>query len=432
MSSPIRPEESITVVGAGLVGSLVSIYLARRGHRITVLERRPDLRRVDLAAGRSINLAISARGLHALAGVGLEREALDHAIPMHGRMVHAPDGSTNFQRYGKDDSQHINSISRGWLNGMLMSRAEETGRVEIRFEQRVDSVPPGIVLGTDGSSSFVRDAIGAEVHRDTLAHGYKELEIPPGPGGSWQLEKHALHIWPRGQYMLIALPNQDGSFTCTLFLAFEGELSFANLRTAAEVDAFFERDFRDAKALMPNLADQFFGNPTGHMVTVKASPWHRGSALLLGDAAHAVVPFYGQGMNCGFEDCTALDSILNDASSWADAFARFDAERKPNADAIADMAVENFAEMRDKTGDARFKLEKAIEQRLFQAFPGQFVSRYTLVSFSLAPYAEAYRVGEAAQRIVSELADGIHAADEMDLERAGVLIGERLAPLLRA
>ena len=454
MPSPIRTEDPITVVGAGLVGSLLSIYLARRGHTVTVLERRPDMRKTQLAAGRSINLAISARGLHALARVGLEREALDHAIPMQGRMVHAADGSTNFQRYGKDDSQHINSISRAWLNEMLMTRAEETGKVQLQFETRIDRIADGgralhvhdeptgtervvesaVTFGTDGSGSMVRDTLrtehGAQVESDKLAHGYKELEIPAGPGGAFQLEKHALHIWPRGQYMLIALPNQDGSFTCTLFLAYEGEPSFATLRTPADVDALFARDFADAKALMPDLTEQFFANPTGHMVTVKATPWHHDATLLLGDAAHAIVPFFGQGMNCGFEDCSALEAILDSAVDWPDAFSRFDAERKPNADAIADMAVENFVEMRDKTGDARFKLEKAIEQRLFAAFPGEFLSRYTLVSFELAPYRYAYRVGEVAQRIVSQLAEGIESADQIDLERAGVLVREQLAPLL--
>lgn len=454
MSSSIRTEDHVTVVGAGLVGSLLSIYLARRGHRVTVLERRPDMRRTSIDAGRSINLAISARGLHALARVGLEREALEHAIPMQGRMVHLPDGSCNFQRYGKDDSQHINSISRAWLNSMLMTRAEQTGKVDIQFERRVEriadegrelrvqhqgtgaqtSLRSAVTFGTDGSGSVVREALraehGARVDSETLAHGYKELEIPPGPGGSFSLEKHALHIWPRGHYMLIALPNEDGSFTCTLFLPYEGEVSFANLQADADVNRMFERDFADAKALMPALTDQFFSNPTGRMVTVKTSPWQHGAMLLLGDAAHAIVPFFGQGMNCGFEDCSALETILDSAGSWPEAFARFDTERKPNADAIADMAVENFVEMRDKTGDPRFKLEKAIEQRLFAAFPGEFLSRYTLVSFELAPYRYAYEVGAIAQGIVSELAEGIESAEQVDLERAGALVRARLAPLL--
>lgn len=453
MSSSIPTNDPVTVVGAGLVGALLSIYLARRGHAVTVLERRADMRTQSMSAGRSINLAISARGLHALARVGLEREALENAIPMHGRMVHAVDGTCNFQRYGKDDSQHINSISRGWLNAMLMTRAEETGKVDIRFSQRVESIADGgrtlhvhdeatsatttlqstVTFGTDGAGSVVRDALlhaGATVTTDTLEHGYKELEIPAGPGGSFLIEKHALHIWPRGTYMLIALPNQDGSFTCTLFMPYEGETSFATLQTPADVTRLFEREFADAKALMPTLESTFFANPTGHMVTVKGTPWFSESMLLLGDAAHAIVPFFGQGMNCGFEDCAALETILEASPDWSDAFARFDRERKPNADAIADMAVENFVEMRDKTGDPRFKLEKAIEQRLFQAFPREFLSRYTLVSFELAPYRFAYRVGEVAQRIVSELAEGLTSADDVDLEHAAVLIREHLTPLL--
>ena len=451
MNSPSRAD--VTVVGAGLVGSLLSINLARRGHAVTVLERRADLRRETIGAGRSINLAISARGLHALAQVGLEAEALEHAIAMQGRMVHAPDGTSNFQRYGKDDSQHINSISRAWLNAMLMTRAEETGKVAIRFEHKVEAIEAGgrrvmardersgqtasfegeATFGTDGSGSMVREALrahGLQSTSETLAHGYKELEIPAGPNGSFQLEKHALHIWPRGQYMLIALPNEDGSFTCTLFLAYEGETSFAALKTPADVEAFFERDFADAKALMPRLTEQFFENPTGHMVTVKSAPWFHDATLLVGDAAHAIVPFFGQGMNCGFEDCVALEHLLDEHDDWSTAFAAFDAERKPNADAIADLAVENFVEMRDKTGDAQFKLEKAIEQRLFAAFPSEFVSRYALVSFSLEPYSYATRVGAVAQEIVAELARGIDSAEHVDLELAQRLIRAKLAPIV--
>lgn len=450
------PNERITIVGAGLVGSLLALQLAQRGHRVTVLERRPDMRKERISAGRSINLAISARGLNALARVGLEQEALAHAIPMFGRMVHARDGSQNFQRYGKDDSQHINSISRAWLNSMVMSHAEATGKVEISFHQRLIDLQDGgrkltvrdehtatesviesdLTFGTDGAGSAVRELLALQGHvterRDTLAHGYKELEIPATAGGGFALEKHALHIWPRGHYMLIALPNQDGSFTCTLFLGYEGSPSFAELTGAAEVEALFDADFADAKALMPNLAKDFFGNPTGHMVTVKSAPWHHEATLLLGDAAHAIVPFFGQGMNCGFEDCAVLGELLAEhPDDWSTLFRLFDRARKPNADAIADMAVENFVEMRDKTSDPTFVLHKAIEQRLFQAFPDRFLSRYTLVSFSLDPYSYAYRVGQVAQSIVDDLAAGLHSADQIDLARASSLIEQRLAPLLR-
>lgn len=444
----------ITIVGAGLVGSLLALMLAKRGHRVTVLERRPDLRKERISAGRSINLAISARGLDALARVGLEEEAKAHAIPMLGRMVHAKDGSTSFQRYGKDDSQHINSISRGWLNGMLMDHAEAAG-AEIRFRQRVSALHDGgrelvvhdeargetctlhsdVCFGTDGAGSVVRAQLRTQgvlqEHSETLAHGYKELEIPAGPNGSFAIEKNALHIWPRGTYMLIALPNQDGSFTVTLFLAYEGAPSFMDLTTPGQVEAFFARDFADAKALMPTLTTDFFGNPTGHMVTVKSSPWHHDATLLLGDAAHAIVPFFGQGMNCGFEDCSVLAELMDQHEDWPTRMARFDRARKPHADAIADMAVENFVEMRDKTSDPTFVLHKAIEQRLFKEFPDRFLSRYTLVSFSLQPYAFAARVGEVVSGIVTQLAEGNRSADTIDLELASRLIHERLQPLLR-
>ncbi|NRD43681.1 FAD-dependent oxidoreductase [Corallococcus exiguus] len=448
-------ESKLTVVGAGLVGSLLSLYLARRGHTVEVLERRPDMRRETLDAGRSINLAISTRGLHALRQVGLEEEALKHAIPMRGRVIHPVKGELAFQPYGKDDSQHINSLSRGWLNKFLMTQAEATGRVSIRFRQRVTQADPAtgaltvldeatgatrevrdaVVFGTDGSGSAVRQALqsqtGSQADSQTLGHGYKELTIPPGEGGRFQMEKHALHIWPRGTYMLIALPNEDGSFTCTLFLPWEGPVSFASLHTPAALEAFFQEQFPDAKALIPGLVEEFFSRPTGQMVTVKCAPWHvGGSTLLLGDAAHAMVPFYGQGMNCGFEDCVVLDSLLEQRTDWAAAFDAFERLRKTNADAIADMAVENFIEMRDSTADPRFLLEKGVEKVLLNAFPGEFVSRYSLVSFSRVPYRLAYGVGTIAGGIVSELARELKRPEDVDLDLAAKLIRGRLTPFM--
>jgi kynurenine 3-monooxygenase len=448
-------ESTLTVVGAGLVGSLLSLYLARRGHTVEVLERRADMRRETVDAGRSINLAISTRGLHALRQVGLEEEALKHAIPMRGRVIHPVKGDLAFQPYGKDDSQHINSISRGWLNQFLMTQAEKTGRVSIRFRQRVTQADPAagmltvldeatgetremrdaVVFGTDGSGSAVRQAMqsqpGFQANSETLGHGYKELTIPAGAGGRFQMEKHALHIWPRGTYMLIALPNEDGSFTCTLFLPWEGPVSFASLQTPAALEAFFQEQFPDAKALIPGLVEEFFSRPTGHMVTVKCAPWQAGGrTLLLGDAAHAIVPFYGQGMNCGFEDCVVLDALLSKQADQAAAFSEFERLRKTNADAIADMAVENFIEMRDSTADPRFLLEKGVEKVLLNAFPGEFVSRYTLVSFSRVPYRLAYGVGSIAGGIVSELAKDLKRPDDVDLDRAAKLIRGRLTPFM--
>ncbi|RKH15314.1 FAD-dependent monooxygenase [Corallococcus sp. CA053C] len=453
---PNESKPTLTVVGAGLVGSLLSLYLARRGHTVEVLERRPDMRRETLDAGRSINLAISTRGLHALRKVGLEEEALKHAIPMRGRAIHPVQGALAYQPYGKDDSQHINSLSRGWLNQFLMTQAEATGRVRIRFRQRVThadtaagtltvvdeatgetrQVRDTVVFGTDGSGSAVRQEFqthpGFHATQEPLGHGYKELTIPPGEGGRFQMEKHALHIWPRGTFMLIALPNEDGSFTCTLFLPWQGPQSFASLQTPEALEAFFQEQFPDARALIPGLVEEFFSRPTGHMVTVKCAPWHVGGrTLLLGDAAHAVVPFYGQGMNCGFEDCVVLDSLLESRPGWAEAFAAFEGLRKTNADAIADMAVENFIEMRDSTADPRFLLEKGVEKVLLNAFPGEFVSRYTLVSFSRVPYRLAYQVGTLAGGIVSELAQGLKRPEDVDLDAAARLIRGRLTPFMK-
>jgi kynurenine 3-monooxygenase len=446
------------VVGAGLVGSLLSVFLARRGYDVIVLERRPDMRREKISAGRSINLAISARGLYSLRQVGLEEEALGHAVPMRGRMIHAVTGELAFQPYGRDDSQCINSISRAWLNKALMSHAEATGRVEIRFRNRVADadLEKGVlevhdeaanrsyaleaetVFGSDGSASSIRAAMqkrqGCRVDESLLSHGYKELHIPATEHGGFALEKHALHIWPRGHYMLIALPNLDGSFTCTLFLPFEGADSFKELTSPERLHTFFERQFPDGHALIADLERDFFENPTGQMVTVKTSSWNSGArALLLGDAAHAIVPFFGQGMNCGFEDCVYLDHLLGEAGApTADVFECFSRERKPNADAIADMAVENFVEMRDRVADPHFLLEKGIERVLLNRFPGEFVSRYSLVSFSRAPYRFAYRAGEIASEIVHELSRNVSRPEEIDEHRAAELIRQRLAPHLES
>jgi kynurenine 3-monooxygenase len=451
------PAEPVIVVGAGLVGSLLAIFLARRGHPVRVFERLPDMRQTAVRAGRSINLAISERGLAALRQVGLEQEVLGHAIPMRGRILHAVNGDLAFQAYGKNDSQCINSIARGYLNQLLMTAAEATGRVEILFEQQLSAVDwqaselhftdsgemrgPGraesfgFVVGADGSGSALRGEMvklpGFAIRQEMLEHGYKELVLPAGAGGAFRLEKHALHIWPRGAYMLIALPNEDGSFTCTLFLPFRGPASFEALGTPENLKRFFEREFPDAVHLLPELTEQFFVNPTGHMGTVKVSPWSfDGRAALVGDAAHAIVPFFGQGMNCGFEDCLVLDRLL-EARGLEDAFASFGRERKAHSDAIADMAVENFVEMRDRTADPRFLLEKQVEKILLNAFPGEFLSRYSLVSFSLAPYRFAYRVGEIASGIVSELSQGLARADDVDLTKAGRLVRERLVPYLK-
>ena len=448
--------EPLTLVGAGLVGSLLSIFLARRGHKVRILERRPDMRTEKISAGRSINLALSVRGIHALERLGLAQEVLSQAVPMKGRMIHAVDGALNFQRYGRNDSECINSVSRAELNKLLMSRAEATGKVEILFNRRVDGVDfeketltfrdertgevatekAQRVIGTDGSASVIRAEIvkktGGHSSEHRLAHGYKELVIPPGPGGSFQLEKNALHIWPRGTYMLIALPNWDGSFTCTLFLPLAGPLSFAVLKEPGQVRELFEKQFTDALPLIADLETTFFENPTGHMVTVKSEPWHyRDRALLVGDAAHAIVPFFGQGMNCGFEDCSVFDELLSKCSSLEEVFRELTLARKVNADAIADMAVENFVEMSDKVGNPRFLLEKGIERVLQERFPAEYASRYALVTFSREPYRFAYDVGVVQAEILSELSRDLDSPEKVDLTKAESLIRAKLAPIFK-
>lgn len=448
----------IQVVGSGPVGSLLSIYLARRGYRIRVYERRPDMRKEKISAGRSINLAISVRGLHALGEVGLRERALQIAIPMKGRMVHPVRGQLSFQPYGKDDSECIYSISRGDLNQLLMSEAEATGQVEICFGEkaaevdlergrviyrseefgRESRIETDVVFGTDGSHSAVRAELMKSTStastESTLEHGYKELILPAGPKGSFQLEKNALHIWPRVSFMLIALPNFDGSFTCTLFLAREGPVSFATLDTPERVRAFFQEQFPDALELLPGLEEEFFAHPTGSMVTVKCTPWSLGGrALLLGDAAHAIVPFFGQGMNCGFEDCSVLNELIEEdegSPSWSSIFSKFYQLRKENADAIADMALENFVEMRDKVGDPAFQREKQVERVLQKEMPGEYVSRYQLVTFSRVPYVMALKAGRVQNEILSILCNKISDSGEIDLAQAKTLVRNRLLPLL--
>lgn len=444
----MRSGSDIAVVGAGPVGALAAGLLAKRGFRVRVLERRPDMRRETISAGRSINLAVSVRGLHALSLAGLKSKVLSLAIPMKGRMIHPIAGDLTFQRYGKDDSEVIYSMSRGELNKQLMTFAEDSGVESITFHRKVTGWDPktreisfedgeketaDIVMGADGSASAIRQVIagrkGSVSSEVPLDYGYKELTLPAGPSGSFLLEKNALHIWPRGKFMLIALPNFDGSFTCTLFLSFHGSPSFDDLKDRRGVGEFFRAQFPDFARLLPGLEDQFMENPLGHMVTVKCFPWNwDDKALLIGDAAHAIVPFFGQGMNAGFEDVTELLGMLGQTSTphWEEVFERFCRIRKPNADAIADMAVENFLEMRDRVGDPKFLLAKAVERIVESEFPA-YVSRYRMVTFTRIPYADAKRVGEVEDRILSELCMGIEKPDQFDRALAARLVRERLA-----
>jgi kynurenine 3-monooxygenase len=419
-------ERPVAVVGAGLAGALLACYLGRAGRRVEVHEKRPDPRLGLPERGRSINLALSVRGIHALREVGLADEVLASAILMRGRMIHAQGGSLTFQPYGKDDTEALHSVSRGGLNRLLVEAAARHPSVRLFFNRRCTGLDPHdgavefldevtgsplradaeAVIGADGAYSAVRAWMqrheGFNYQQEYLEHGYKELIIPAGPGGIFRMEEHALHIWPRGHFMMIALPNRDGSFTCTLFWPFEGPHSFAALTTAPEVLAFFRDQFPDAVPLIPDLAEDFVANPTGSLVTIRCRPWHRGRAVLVGDACHAVVPFLGQGMNAAFEDCTVLcRCLLEDGWQWEKAFARYEALRRPHADALADLCVANFVEMRDKVGSPTFVLRKKLAVLLHALLPRWYLPLYTMIEFTRIPYADAVRRARVQARVVA-------------------------------
>lgn len=422
-------EKNIVIIGAGLVGSLLGIYLAKRGHKVTIYERRPDMRKEKMVAGRSINLALSDRGINALKEVGIAEEVLKIAILMPGRLIHHLDGSTVMQPYGKQ-GQAINSVSRGELNKKLMDMAETHGlRIcfnercsninwnanEAEFENTLNGnltkVSADIIFGADGAYSAAR--LQHMLHHDKFEYhqyyidcGYKELTIPAGQDGTFLMEKHALHIWPRRDYMLIALPNLDGSFTCTLFFPFEGPLSFEKLDTKEKVDRFFHDNFPDVVPLIPDPVEQFFRNPTSSLVTVKCFPWIRQDKFaLIGDAAHAIVPFFGQGMNCGFEDCSVLNKLLDKYNDdWKTVLSEYQRLRKPDADAIADLAVNNFTEMRDKVADPKFLLQKKIEAKLHELHPDKWIPAYSQVTFSPhIRYSEALRNSQQQEAIMQDV-----------------------------
>jgi len=452
--------EKITIVGAGLAGSLLSVYLAKKGFEVNIYERRPDMRREDSGGGKSINLALSTRGIHALKEVGLYDEIKKISIPMYGRMIHSITGDLSFQRYGKDDSEYINAVSRAELNRSLMDLAEKNSSVKIHFNQRCsgidfknteisfqddisgesDKVKSDIVIATDGATSAVRMEM-LKIPRFNFSqeyenYGYKELTIPPGKDGSFLMEKNALHIWPRGSFMLIALPNLDGSFTCTLFLAYDknlsGDHSLEYLDSKDKVRIFFEKQFPDAFALMPSLLEEYFHNPTGSLMTVKCYPWIVDDKVaLLGDACHAIVPFFGQGMNAAFEDCTCLSECIDNFSpDWKTVFKEYEKLRKINSDAIADLARENFVEMRDLVADKRFQLKKKIEAELFKLYPDKFMPKYSMVTFHRLPYSVALSRGKIQEEILHELSEGINDVSETDLVKAGRMISERLEKLM--
>lgn len=440
----MQEEQKIILIGAGLAGSLMAILLAKRGYAVDVYERRPDMRDHLADTGRSINLALSARGLHALGLAGLERQALEAAIPMKGRMMHDKAGNLTFQQYGGGANDFINSVSRRDLNILLMNAAEarenvrfyfqhkcegvdwETGAVTVRDEVAQESrvVRGATVLAADGAGSAVRRAMEGRPEFswtvDELSHGYKELTIPPAPDGGFLIEPNALHIWPRHDFMLIALPNQDKTFTCTLFHPYEGEWGFDNLNSDDRVSEFFDREFADTKTLIANLTTDFAANPTGKLATVRCYPWSvEDKAVIFGDAAHAVVPFYGQGMNASFEDCAELDAcIAAFAPDWGKVFGAFQERRKPNADAIADLALDNFLVMRDQTADPVFLRKKELEILLEKQYPGEFLSRYSMVSFRRIPYREALLKGNVQDETLMKLCADYPSAEEIPLDAA--------------
>jgi kynurenine 3-monooxygenase len=460
------PEQKIIIIGAGLAGSLLAIYLAKKDFRVEVYEARPDMRNAEISAGRSINLALSDRGIAALKEVGMDEYMLREAIPMLGRNIHPLTGETRLLPYSGRQGEYINSVSRAGLNVALMNEADMHDRVRFFFGQKcvgfdcrtgealIENAETGektslkgdTLIATDGGGSAVRDSILHGVPRFNfsqtfLEHGYKELHIPPAPDGGFMMEENALHIWPRHQFMMIALPNIGGSFTCTLFLAHECRnangserallvqnggnagrseralSSFDQLTSEQTLFEFFNTHFPDAVPMMPTLADDFFTNPTGSLGTIKCFPWNVGGrALLLGDSAHAVVPFYGQGMNCAFEDCRVLDSLIDKhGADWETVFTEYGSARKINTDAIADMAEENFYEMRDAVADPVFVRKRELETKLEQTYPDYF-SKYSMVTFREdMPYSVAKEKGNAQDRLLMEICADVENVSAIDL-----------------
>ena len=450
----MNKKDKILIIGAGLCGSLLALRLAQRGYKIELYESRPDLRKVDISAGRSINLALSDRGLKALRLCGMEEKAREICIPMFGRLMHDIKGNTFASNYSGRENEYINSISRGDLNAILLDEAEKHENVNIYFNKKctkVDientiahfkdyktkeefSVDATIIFGADGAGSSVRKSYISErkflfsYSQNYLNHGYKELEIPADKNGNHQISNQHLHIWPRGDFMLIALPNVDGSFTVTLFLSYnEGEFNFENLTSEEKITTFFEKEFPDALALIPNIKAAFMNNPTGSLETVKCSPWsYQNKTLLIGDAAHAIVPFYGQGMNASFEDVTIFDEILNqNLNNWEAVFKTYEKARKKDTDAIADLAIDNFYEMRDHVANPLFKEKRKIEMDLEKTFPKQYSSKYSLVTFNEnIGYNEAMKKGRAQDKALLNLIadDGVHTHFNMTKEELTIIL----------
>ena len=445
------PREPVSIAGAGPAGALLAIFLRRRGFAVTLYERRADPRHRPFESGRSINLAMTMRGIHALKVAGVYAQISASLIPMRGRMIHDLNGHTSLQPYGQRPEEIIYSISRNLLNEILIETAARGG-AELRFEhelqdfdtagrlarihhtasQQLQTMPVGRLIAADGAGSAVRTQLylrgAVDARTDFLEHAYKELGIPAGDNGRHVMEREALHIWPRGNFMLIALPNPDGSFTATLFLQRQ---RFDSLREAAQIENFLQSAFPDAAALMPARIREFQQHPTGLLGTVYTQPWHVGdSVLLLGDAAHAIVPFHGQGMNCCFEDCVEFDALLDRHDSWESLFKEFECLRKPNTDAIAAMAIENYLEMRERVADARYQLQKLLSLELEKRHPRRFIPRYSMVSFHPEiGYATAATRGRIQQEILDDLTLHATSLAQIDYARAAATINASLSPL---
>jgi kynurenine 3-monooxygenase len=445
----------IRIVGAGPTGALLAILLERRGQQVELYEARPDPRRTTADSGRSINLALADRGIHALKIAGIFDDLGPRLLPMRGRLIHYSTKETAFQPYGQRPNEVIYSVSRHLLNRALIEVAGERPDIRLYFEHRLEAadfesqaarildfkgnraitVPMQPMLATDGAGSVMRREMAArnliQASETDLEHGYKELSIPSGSDGGFRLRSDALHIWPRGNFMLIALPNSDGSFTATLFLPKRGSVSFESLRDTGTVEQFLTRHFPDARDLMPNAIEEFASHPVGFLGTVSASPWHvHGQAALIGDAAHAMVPFHGQGMNCCFEDCIEFDARVG-RDSWERVFAEFDSARKPNTDAIAAMARDNYLEMRETVADPKFQLQQALSLELERRFPRRFIPRYSMVMFHHEiPYLTALERGASQAQILEDLTQGgVHSLADVSFERAERLISASLSPL---
>ncbi len=428
----MNKNEKVIIIGAGLCGTLLAVRLAQRGYQVSLHEKRSDMRKEDVDAGRSINLALSSRGLKALERVGIKEEILKECIPMHGRMIHPLGGEPFLSRYSGREEDFINSVSRGGLNMALMDEADKLPNIQMHFESNCTQInleeasatfkngatgesweeKGTVVIGTDGAGSVVRRGMMGRTtqllfnySQNFLRHGYKELSIHPNEKGEWKIEKNALHIFPRGQFMIIALPNLDGSFTLTMFHPYEGEIGFNNLNTKEKVKAFFEEYFPELLPYIPHYLEEFFENPVGTLGTIKCYPWQAfGKALIMGDASHAIVPFYGQGMNASFEDVTVFDEILDQyEGDWGKVFHEFQEARVENANAIADLAIDNFTEMQDRVDDEDFMKKRKLEMQLEQTFP-DYYSKYSLVTFKPdLPYSHAMKLGRAQDDLLLKI-----------------------------